>query len=218
MICPHCGIGTSPNFEHRKSGGEPERDRFLVTSPGNCTECSNLIVMARWVEDASSGDPRTSPDFQIYPPGPSIRPIDPAITGEYEQDFREALLVLNLSPKASAAVSRRLLQHVIRQKGGIKKATLNDEIVEIIKHGNLSADLADDLDMIRTIGNFGAHPIKSTNSGEVVDVEPGEAEALIDVLEELLDFYFVRPARRQAQRDAINAKLKEAGKPQLKGT
>jgi hypothetical protein len=32
------------------------------------------------------------------------------------------------------------------------------------------------LDAIRTIGNFAAHPIKSTSSGEIVDVEPGEAE------------------------------------------
>lgn len=55
---------------------------------------------------------------------------------------------------------------------------------------------------IRMIGNFAAHPMTSTNTGEVVDVEPGEAEFLLSVLEELLDYYFVRPARRHA----INAK------------
>jgi hypothetical protein len=35
-------------------------------------------------------------------------------------------------------------------------------------------------------------------------------------LEALLDFYFVRPAKAQARRDALNARLAEAGKPQLK--
>jgi hypothetical protein len=29
---------------------------------------------------------------------------------------------------------------------------------------------------VRTIGNFAAHPIKSTSTGTIVDVEPGEAE------------------------------------------
>jgi hypothetical protein len=42
--------------------------------------------------------------------------------------------------------------------------------------------------MIRTVGNFAAHRIKSTNTGEVVDVEPGEAEHLLNALEELLDY------------------------------
>jgi hypothetical protein len=49
----------------------------------------------------------------------------------------------------------------------------------------------------------------------VVDVEPGEAEWLLDLLREVLDFFFVAPARRQARRDGINAKLRQAGKPEL---
>ena len=47
-------------------------------------------------------------------------------------------------------------------------------------------------------------------------MEPGEAEWTIDVLEELFDFYFVRPAQRQKKREALDQKLKEAGKPAMK--
>jgi len=36
------------------------------------------------------------------------------------------------------------------------------------------------------------------------------------VLELVFDFYFVQPAEAQRNRDAINAKLAEAGKPPLK--
>ena len=50
------------------------------------------------------------------------------------------------------------------------------------------------LDAVRNIGNFAAHPIKSLGSGEIMDVEPGEAEWSLDVLKELFGFYFVRPA------------------------
>jgi hypothetical protein len=35
-------------------------------------------------------------------------------------------------------------------------------------------------------------------------------------LEDLFDFYFVRPAQRQKKRDALNQKLGEAGKPPMK--
>ncbi len=50
-----------------------------------------------------------------------------------------------------------------------------------------------------------------------MEVEPGESEWLLETLESLFDFYFVQPAKLNKKRDAINKKLKEAGKPQLKG-
>jgi hypothetical protein len=66
------------------------------------------------------------------------------------------------------------------------------------------------------IGNFAAHPLKSTNTGAIVEVERGEAEWLLDVLESLFDFYFVRPAQLAAKRAALDQKLGEAGKPPMK--
>ena len=36
-------------------------------------------------------------------------------------------------------------------------------------------------------------------------------------LEGLFDFYFVQPAKLKKKRDALNEKLKKAGKPPLKG-
>ena len=76
--------------------------------------------------------------------------------------------------------------------------------------------LAEMIDGVRVIGNFAAHPIKDTNTGEIVEVEPGEAEHNLDTLEEVFDFYFVKPAVAKRKRDAINQKLKDAGKPPMK--
>jgi hypothetical protein len=76
--------------------------------------------------------------------------------------------------------------------------------------------LSDDIDAVRNIGNFAAHPIKSTRFGEIVPVEPGEAEWNLDVLAGLFDFFFVQPEKKKRRRDALNKKLKDAGKP-LKG-
>ena len=68
----------------------------------------------------------------------------------------------------------------------------------------------------KCIGNFAAHPIKSNSTGEIVEVEIGEAEWLLDVLELLFDFYFVQPAITKAKREALNQKLLDAGKPPMK--
>ena len=76
--------------------------------------------------------------------------------------------------------------------------------------------IAEDLDAIRNIGNFAAHPQKSVNTGVIMPVEPNEAEWNLDVLEMLFDFYYVQPAKSAARRNALNEKLREAGKKPMK--
>jgi Domain of unknown function (DUF4145) len=86
----------------------------------------------------------------------------------------------------------------------------------VLANGGLPSHLSEAIDAVRNIGNFAAHPIKSTASGEVLPVEMGEAEWTLDVLDGLFDFYFVQPAILRARRDALNAKLSDAQKPPLK--
>ena len=124
--------------------------------------------------------------------------------------------MLDASPKASAALSRRCLQNLIRSTTGIKQGDLSTEIQQVLDSGKLPSQIAENIDAIRNIGNFAAHPTKSATTGEIVPVEPGEAEWNLDVLESLFDFYFVQPARAQAKRDALNKKLADANKLPIK--
>ncbi|MBI5235515.1 MAG: DUF4145 domain-containing protein [Deltaproteobacteria bacterium] len=91
-------------------------------------------------------------------------------------------MILSLSPKASAALSRRCLQSILRGHAGVKPQDLSKEIAEVIASKELVQYLVDAVDAVRNIGNFAAHPIKSKNTGEIMDVEPGEADWLLDIL------------------------------------
>lgn len=144
------------------------------------------------------------------PPCPSEVPLDIA------SDYKEACLVLPFSAKASAALSRRCLQNLLRQAAKVKPSDLSKEIQEIIDSGKLPTQLSDSIDAIRNIGNFAVHPVKSKSTSEIVDVEPEEAEWNLDVLELLFDFYYVQPARISQKRESLNTKLSEAGKPLMK--
>jgi hypothetical protein len=128
----------------------------------------------------------------------------------------EACLVLDDSPEASAALSRRCLQNVLRDHVKVRPGKLSTEIDQVLTSKTLPRDLAGDVDTIRNVEDFAAHPEKDTNTVAIIDVEPGEAEWLLDVLKGLFDFYFVRPIERAAKRDALNQKLKAAGKPPMK--
>ncbi len=48
------------------------------------------------------------------------RVVPDEVEEPYATDFREAAATLHVSPKASAALSRRLLQHLLREKAGIQ--------------------------------------------------------------------------------------------------
>ena len=132
------------------------------------------------------------------------------------EDYQEACLVLKISPKASAALSRRCLQNLLRDAAKVKPSDLSKEIQEVIDNGKMPSQLIDSIDAIRNIGNFAAHPMKSKSTGEVFDVEPKEAEWNLEVLESLFDFYYVQPTKVAKKREALNAKLSEAGKPPMK--
>ena len=153
-------------------------------------------------------------EYQAWPKGIARALLPNEVPEEYAADYREACNVLADSPKASAALSRRCLQRILREVAGVMAADLSKEIDAVLP--SLPSSIAEALDAVRVIGNFAAHPIKSTNTGEIVDVESGEAEWSLDVLESLFDFYFVQPALLAAKKAAMNKKLTDAGKPPMK--
>jgi len=149
----------------------------------------------------------------VWPPS-ALRTVPPEVPDQIRKDYLESANVLATSPKASAALSRRCLQTVLTEAGGAKKKNLSDQIDEVLPR--LPSYLAKSVDSIRAVGNFAAHPIKSQSSGEIVEVEPLEAECNLDVLDGLFDFYYVQPERAKQRKAAIDKKLKEAGKPPTK--
>lgn len=152
----------------------------------------------------------------VRPRGSSRPPCPVEVPPEFAGDYAEACLVLPDSPKAAAALGRRCLQNLLRDFVGIKRGNLAEEIQQVLDSGKLPSGLHESIDAVRNIGNFAAHPMKSTQSGTILDVEPGEAEWTLDVLEELFDFYFVLPSVIQKKKDAFNKKLQDAGKPPMK--
>lgn len=191
---------------------DTDKEFFWAAVYAICPSCERAIIRLL-------ADPRTSElksSWTVHPKTTARSPLPDSVPERFATDYREAASVLHASAKASAALSRRCLQALLRQQAGVKPGTLDSEINQVLESKQLPSWLGDDLDAVRTVGNFAAHSIKSTNTGEVVEVEPGEADWLLDVVEGLFDFYFVEPAKAQARRDAWNTKLGDAGKPPLK--
>jgi hypothetical protein len=142
--------------------------------------------------------------------------LSPLVPKEYADDYYESQKVLHISPKSSAALSRRCLQKLLEEKAEIKKRDLSHQIQEVLDSNQLPSYLSKEIDSIRNIGNFASHPLKSTDTGQIIDVESGEAEWTLHVLKELMDFYIIRPIELQKKKEALNNKLDRYGKPRMK--
>jgi len=219
MKCPHCLVQFHAQWLKFDLGDDIDGEWTLLYF--KCPSCSRFVCGLKkeykiYNEDGNYTG-KTKTEFILVRPKVTARSSLPdSVPEKYSKDYSEACLVLSDSPKASATLSRRCLQNLLREVVKVKPSNLSNEIEEVIKSGKLPPHLSNSIDAVRNYGNFAAHPIKSEKAGEIIDVEPGEAEWLLEVLEGLFEFYFVQPAILKAKKDALNKKLKDAGKPEMK--
>lgn len=212
LTCPHgCGVtfnrvAQRASYKQLASSSELE----LAEETFRCPTCGGFTVELIGFE-VQQGTRQYAWTQQVFPP--NSRPLPPGTPGDLAADWTEAWAILPISPRAAAAIARRSLQHVLVGSLGAKGRDLNDQINSM--DGSWPTQLIEDLHMLRHIGNFSVHPIKETLSGEVVEVEPQEAEWTLEVLEQVLDLAFTRPARQRERRIGFNKKLSSAGKDPL---
>ncbi|MBB5703769.1 hypothetical protein FHS76_003679 [Ochrobactrum daejeonense] len=156
--------------------------------------------------------------WQLLPEG-TAKPLPSYIPVPIVEDYTEACLIRDKSPKASATLSRRCLQGMIRDFCGISEKRLIDEIKkldDLVNEGKaprgVTGETIDALHAVRKIGNIGAHMEGDINV--IIDVEPNEAEALIQLLEILFqDWYIARNDREERlKRITEIASVKDAAK------
>ena len=122
--------------------------------------------------------------------------------------------------KASAALARRCLQHIL-QAHAYTGRDLAKQIEALLGETDarkaIPEALRQTIDGIRIFGNFSAHPITDTTTLQIIDVDPHEAEWCLDLIEEMFEHYYARPAAALSRKAALDAKLRAAGKPESKG-
>lgn len=196
--CPYCGnmatIGTYDIAEAEAKSSEilGADGRFaasirIVKCPN--PECSELSVFSsverRNPYNAAVGEPKV---WQLIPEA-SVRPLPDYIPEAIRQDYTEAFLIKDRSPKASATLARRCLQGMVRDFWGVKPSNLYSEIRELEGMGRVDPQTLDSLDAVRKVGNIGAHMENDVNT--IVEVTEGEAEILLALIDSLVDDWYV---------------------------
>jgi hypothetical protein len=146
---------------------------------------------------------------QLIPRG-AAKPQPAYIPAPLVEDYTEACLIRDLSPKASATLTRRCLQGMIRDFAGISKPRLIDEIKALkvaVDDGTADRSVTSEtvaaIDHVRSLGNIGAHMEADINV--IVPVDSGEAQVMIELVELLFDEWYGARYRRNEKLAKIAA-------------
>jgi Domain of unknown function (DUF4145) len=217
MDCPHCGKAFHDSWnsvEIKPAKTIPDTEWIaLVTT---CPACKNSTILLRKIEVKSPNQREPLEDLTVYPKRAFRRPTPEQVPPGIKEDYEEACAVLPISEKASAALSRRCLQTILREQG-YSQRDLAQQIDALLAESNsakaIPTGLRTTVDAIRNFGNFSAHPVTDQTTLQVIEVEVGEAEWCLEILEDMFDHYYVKPAQAAARKAALDAKLAAAGKP-----
>ncbi|MBY3268654.1 DUF4145 domain-containing protein [Rhizobium laguerreae] len=176
-------------------------------------QCNEVVVTAGFHESAARGanyiQGETIELWRLRPESSSKVQPD-YIPKPLREDYYEACLIRDKSPKAAATLARRCLQGMIRDFCKISKARLIDEINELknaLNDGHapkgVELETIEAIDAVRDIGNIGAHMEQDINL--IIEVEPGEAQALIDLIEMLFDEWYIARHKREQKLADVRA-------------
>lgn len=223
MQCPHCCIKIHLPIEKTEVWKIENNEEELLghrISYGHCPACNKLIVIRE--QGQIKNIPHTNSNSfdrdlkniqqEVLYPKKIYRKVATEIPENYRKDVLEAWSILDLSPKGSAVLSRRILEEVLENEFNIQDKNLGKKIEKFLNNKDVPSIVREMIDAIRHIGNFGAHPKENIYTSKIINVSEEEAELLINLLDELFDFVFVQPKIMSLKRQRLNEKLKASGK------
>ncbi len=211
--CPYCGhhstivgLDTRDTWSHIYMNQTEKGEIGFGVLTVRCVNknCNKLFLKVRLTKSPMRNSSYTEGShIQVWQllPESSAKVLPDYVPDVIKEDYYEACRIRDLSPKASATLARRCLQGMIRDFFGISKNKLKDEIdaIEELVDTNVFAAI----NTVRSVGNIGAHMEKDINL--IVDVESGEAQLLLELIEQLIDDWYTI---RKGKQDRLS-KIKE---------
>ena len=219
MQCPACQTAYHSREDEWESAGIQDgriNELAWACYLTLCPQCRELNIL---LQSRSAIDDEILWEDVIYPASTTAVCVGPGVPDNLKRDYLEAAKVLEVSPRASALLSRRILQAVLLEQG-YAASVLGQQIDAVLNEADpdriLPLAIRRTVDAVRKFGNFSAHPIADLETQQSIEVEPDEAEWCLEIVSALFEHYYVRPTVDQQRLDALNAKLKKAGDTPLK--
>lgn len=198
FTCPYCN-SVVPLISDTIRYRYPSFDRDSDNTPSNydtstlrltfykCPKCENYTISVVGLGLKTKGI------NALIQPRSNAKQFPKFVPEQIRNDYEEAYLISELSPKASATLSRRCIQGMIHDKWQIVLKNLNQEITAL--KDKIDPSLWSAIDSLRQLGNIGAHMEKDINT--IIDIDPDEAQKLLSLVEILIREWYIIPHERE---------------------
>ena len=188
------GVHTNP-LSHIQHGS------VLVGCDGNdklflhkdvCPHCHRIMLSLSGdlADGGGWADPNIYPLHPLWHPD-EVPPILSEVPDEFADDYKEALRILHVSPRGSAALSRALMERILVEKAGARGGNLKQDIEAAVQSKVLPTLLSKKLHSLRKAGNSALHQ-RTSEEASRSRVRVGLFDALycLEVVQALLAHYF----------------------------
>jgi hypothetical protein len=243
MKCPDCGQHTPDgwwNYLAATTGGTmgslvvagrpiPGNDRNLPTTDVSldymfCAndDCGQLIIRVHetWnVPRHAVDNPEMLTRTWYARPRSASRPIDPLVPEPFRSDYLEAAAILDVSPRMSAVLARRIVGDLLKSYAGKKHWSLTARIRSFIGESGHPSGLTSNLDHLREIADFGAHTQEAEQESEtgelevvIIDADRDDAEWTLDLLDRMFDYLILQPAKDEEMKLKWDKNIERTGR------
>ena len=120
-----------------------------------------------------------------------------SVPEEISKIYEEATRIKSVAPNAFAVQIRRALEAICIDRGSSKK-NLAAQLKELGEKGEIPKTLSEASDILRVIGNIGAHANKK-------DVHPLQALALDEFFKAIVEYVYVSPSKIESFRARMDS-------------
>ena len=203
--CPSCGNKSPQKLIHAQHcsdvgydyEGEEEIDMPMVYYIAACETCNGILLYQ------SVGHILEEKFFNqadlVYPQSGELHKSVPERVAKI---YREAARIKNLAPNAFAVQIRRALEALCEDRGA-KKNILQKQLEELADRREIPAKLAELTEVLRIVGNIGAHAVDE-------EVRPWQVYAIDEFFRAVIEYVYVAPGKFEEYKESL--KLFESGK------
>jgi hypothetical protein len=238
--CPVCTKQTPPDWRTFETYTEEGHAKSLISGLetqklnrvwlewmrcGN-EKCEQVVVRVTETRIEFAGDaPIQKSESWVARPrfGETKRQVDPEVRDPFRSDYLEATAILDISPRMSAVLARRIVGDLLKAYAGKSQWSLTARIRSFIDDGNHPPFVTTNLEHLREIADFGAHTqeVEEANeSGEmesfIIDADREDAEWTLDIVDRLFEYFVVLPAADEEMRSKWDRIIERTGRKPLR--
>src|SRR5205823_1359429 len=129
----------------------------------------------------------------VFPPSGELHKSVPERVAKI---YKEAARIKNLAPNAFAVQIRRALEALCEDRGA-QKGVLQKQLKELAERGEIPTKLAELTDVLRLVGNIGAHA-----SDE--EVKPWQVYAMDEFFRTVIEYVYVAPGKLNEYKESLD--------------